>query len=307
MASDAILRTYGDVSAKEDVVLNAVEILTAKETQIFNMLGKTTAINTIHSYLVDTLMTAGSLAVEEAGDYTATANTTPTRLTNIVEIVAKNYKVSRTQRDISHYQGQDELQRQTEKALMDWGNAAEFDLVRSTLTSGVSGTVAKMNGIIAAISKSTNTTAHTSGTVFSASILDGLMKNSWDNSNGDVATDLFVGSFLRQVIDSFTQKTNMVVNSPGASTIVRTVTSYETAFGTVMVHKHRYVQQSSDATGRVLAIRPEKLKIAFLRKPYIDTELARSGDYDNRAIVGKFTLEVHNQDSNWFASGFDKD
>lgn len=307
MASDAILRTYGDVSAKEDVVLNAVEILTAKETQIFNMLGKTTAINTIHSYLVDTLMTAGSLAVEESGDYTATANTTPTRLTNIVEIVAKNYKVSRTQRDISHYQGQDELQRQTEKALMDWGNAAEFDLVRSTLTSGVSGTVAKMNGIIAAISKSTNTTVHTSGTAFSASILDGLMKNNWDNSNGDVATDLFVGSFLRNVIDSFTQKTNMVVNSPGASTIVRTVTSYETAFGTVMIHKHRYVQQSSDATGRVLAIRPEKLKIAFLRKPYIDTELARSGDYDNRAIVGKFTLEVHNQDSNWFASGFDKD
>ena len=30
MASDAILRTYGDVSAKEDVVLNAIEILTAR-------------------------------------------------------------------------------------------------------------------------------------------------------------------------------------------------------------------------------------------------------------------------------------
>jgi len=308
MASDAILRTYGDVSAKEDVVLNAVEILTAKETQIFNMLGKTTAINTIHSYLVDTLATAASLAVEEAADYTATANTTPTRLTNLVEIVAKNFKVSRTQQDISHYHGEDELTRQTQKALMDWGNAAEFDLVRSTLASGVSGTAPKMMGIIAAISKSTNTTAHNSGTVWSASILDSLMKNCWDNSNGDVATDIFMGSFLRAATDNFTQKSNVVVNNPGGQTqIVRTVTTYETAFGTLRIHTHRYIQQSTDATGRILAIRPEKLKIAFLSKPTIDTGLARSGDYDNRAVVGKFTLETRNQDSNFFASGFDKD
>jgi len=307
MASDAILRTYGDVSDREDVVMNAIEILTARETQIFNMLGKTTAINTIHSYLVDTLATAASLAVEEAADYTATANTTPSRLTNIVEIVAKNFKVSRTQQDISHYQGGDELSRQTEKALMDWANAAEFDLVRATLASGVSGTAPKMNGIIAAISKSTNYTSHTSAVTWNATILDSLMKNNWDNSNGDVATDLFMGSFLRKATDQFVQKTNMIVNSPGATGIVRTVSTYQTAFGTLNLHTHRYLQQSSDSgstVGRVLAIRPEKLKIAFLKKPYIDSSLARSGDYDNRAVVGKFTLEVHNQDSNWYADGF---
>lgn len=308
MATDNILRTFGDVSAKEDVVLNAVEILTARETQIFNMLGKTTAINTVHSYLTDTLDTAASLAVAEGADYSATALTTPSRLTNIVEIVAKNFKVSRTQQDISHYHGQDELSRQTEKALMDWGNAAEFDLVRSTLTSGVSGTAPTLSGIIEATSKSTNHTSHNSGTVWDATILDGLMKDNWDNSNGDVATDLFMGSFLRKATDGFTQKSNVVVNNPGGqTTIVRTVSTYETAFGTLRVHTHRYVQQSGDATGRVLALRPEKLKVAFLSKPMIDTGLARSGDYDNRAVVGKFTLEVHNQDSNWFADGLDKD
>lgn len=304
MASDAILRTYGDVAAREDVVMNAIEILTAKETQIFNMLGKTTAINTIHSYLTDTLRTAASNAVEEAADYTASANSTPARLTNIVEIVSIPFKVSRTQQDISHYHGENELNRQTTKALMDWANAAEFDLVRSTLTSGVSGTAPKLVGIIAAISKSTNTTVHTSGTVWSASILDGLMRLNWDNSNGDVATDIFMGSLLRASTDNFTQKSNTVVNGAGVSTLVKTVSSYQTAFGTVFLHTHRYIQDSADATGRVLAIRPEKLKVAFLKRPYIDTNLARSGDYDFRAVVGKFTLEVRNQDSNWFASGF---
>lgn len=309
MASDAILRTYGDNAIREDVVLNAVEILTARETQIFNMLGKTEAIQTIHNYLTDTLRTASlnAYAVEEATDYTANAGTTPSRLTNLVEILALPFKVSRTQQQVAHYTGQNELARQTQKALMDWANGAEFDLVRSILASGISGTTPKLNGIIAAISKSTNYTSQTSGTVWAASILDALVLNNWTNSNGDVATDLFMGGILRKNTDYFTQKSNVVVNAPGISTIVRTVTTYQTAFTTLNIHSHRYIQQSGDATGRVLAIRPEKLKVAFLQnggKPYIDTELARSGDYDVRAVVGKFTLEVHNQDSNFYCDGF---
>lgn len=303
MGADLILRTYGDVSAREDVVMNAIEILTARETQIYNMLGKTTAINTIHSYLTDTLRTAASQGVEEAADYTALATSTPSRLTNIVEIVAVPFKVSRTQQDISHYQGQNELQRQTEKALMDWANAAEFDLVRGTLTSGASGTAPKLNGIIAAISKSTNYTSHNSGTVWSSSILDGLVQNNWENSNGDVPTELFMGSILRRNTDTFTQKTNVVVNA-AMPDLIRTVSTYTTAFATMRVHTHRYIQQSADATARVLAINPDKLKIAVLRAPYIDTTLARSGDYDVRSVVGKFTLEVHNQDDNFYADGF---
>lgn len=272
------------------------------------MLGKTGAISTIHSYSTDTLASAGSSAVAEAADYTANALTTPSLLTNIVEKVARPFKVSRTQQLVEHYHGQNELSRQTQKALLEWGNSAEFDLVRSTLTSGASGTTPKLSGIIEAASKSTNHTSHNSGTVWSASILDGLMKDNWDNSSGDVATDLFMGSFLRNVTDSFTQKSNVVVNNPGGQTsIVRTVSTYETAFGTLSIHKHRYIQQSGDATARVLAIRPEKLKVAFLRKPFIDTELARSGDYDVRAVVGDFTLETHNQDSCFYADGFDKD
>lgn len=308
MAEDNILRSYGDVARKEDVVLNTMELLTARENLIFNMLGKTSAIDTIHSFLTETLATPGSSAVAETGDYTANVLSTPTRLTNLVQNIARPFKVSRTQQEIQHYHGQNELQHQTQKAMMEWMNSAEFDLVRSTLVSGASGITPKMSGIIEATSKSTNHTSHQSGTVWSASILDGLMKDNYDNSNGDVATDLFMGSFLRKATDAFTQKNNVVVNNPGGqTTIVRTVTTYETAFGTLRIHTHRFVQHSSDATGRVLAIRPDKLKIAFLKKPYIDTDLARSGDYDFRAVAGKLTLEVRNQDSNWYADGFDKD
>lgn len=299
------LLTYGDLNAREDVVLNAVEILTAQETQISNILGKTRTINMVHSFLVDTLLTAGSLAVEQNQDLTLTGLTTPLRLTNLVQEVAKAIQVSRPQEVIQHYSGTNETERQTTKGLKDFGNAVEFDLVRSTLVSGVSGTVAKMNGIIAAISKSTNTSVYTSGTVFSATILDGIMVDNWTNSNGDVVTDIYVGGILKRVCDNFVQKTNVVVNNPSnISTIVRTVTTYETSMGTITIHKHRYVDISgTDATARVLGIRPEKLKIAWLDMPFIKN-LAENGIYTKRAVYGSLTLETRNQDSNFFASGF---
>lgn len=304
MAIQNTLLTYGDVSRKEDVVLNAVEILTAEENTVMRLLGKTEAIDTVHSFLVDTLATPGTLAVAMGTDPSLTALTTPTRLSNIVQEVAYAFQVARPQEKIQHYHGQNETERQLSKGLMNWGNAAEYDLVRSTLVSGLSGTTAKMNGVIAAISKSTNTTAHTSGTVFSATILDGLMQDNWTNSNGDVATDLLVGGVMRRVIDGFTQKSNIVVNNPSsAMTIVKTVSTYETAFGTLSIHKHRYVQDTADATGRVLGIRPEKLKIAYLDKPMIK-DLAENGAYTKKMVYGSLTLEVNNQDSNFFASGF---
>ena len=297
--------TYGDVSRKESVVLNAIEILTAKETQLFNMLGKTSCIDTIHSYLTDTLRTVASQAVAEEADYTNLQRTTPSRKTNIVQITAIPFAVSRTQQEIEHYHGQNELQRQTSKALLEWANSAEYDLLRSTLVSGISGTTPKMSGILEAISKSTNVTAQTSGVAFSATILNGLMKANWDNSNGDVATDIFVGSYLRNVIDGFTQKTSTLVTGAGVSTIVNTVSVYQTSFGTVQIHTHRYINiAGTDATGRVLGLNRSKLKVAMLKAPYIDTDLARSGDYDRRAVVGKFTLETHNQDSNFLATGY---
>lgn len=304
MASDNIQRTYGDQTIKTDIVLDSVEIISAREDGIFAMLGKTNAIAMVHSYPVDTLASAGSQAVAQGADFTYLARTSPTLLTNIVEEIAIPIKVSRPQMAVQHYHGQNELDRQLAKGLMEFSNAVEFDLVRSTLVSGVSGTTAKMSGIIEAISKSTNTTVHTSGTVFSATILDGLMLNCWNNSNGDVATDLYVGGIMKRVTDNFVQKSNVVVNNADIRGIVKTVTTYETAFGTLTIHKHRYVQQSSDATGRVLAIRPEKLKVAFLDKPTVLTDLATSGAYTPRAVYGSLTLEVRNQDSNFFASGF---
>lgn len=139
------LLTYGDVSRKEDVVLNAVEMLTASENSMLTKLGKTTAIDTVHSFLTDTLTAAASKAVAMNTDFSLSAQTTPSRLTNLVQEVAEAIQVARPQEVVAHYQGTNMTEYQTSKALKNWGNAVEFDLVRSTLVSGLSGTTAKMN------------------------------------------------------------------------------------------------------------------------------------------------------------------
>ena len=155
LAADEELRTYGDVSRMEDV-LGLVELLTATENYFLNNLGKTKASDMVHITLTDTLRTAASQAVAEGGDYTNLARTTPSRISNIVEIVSIPFAVTRSQQQIKKHTGENELGRQTTKALKEWGNAAEFDLVRSTFVSGASGAtsteIPKMSGILEAIS-----------------------------------------------------------------------------------------------------------------------------------------------------------
>jgi len=305
MSADNILRSYGDNARVEDVVLKAIEILTAEESRIFNMLGKTEARDTVHEFLTDTLKSAAINADNESGDYSYESRQTPSRNTNIIQHIRIPFKVSDTQRNVDHYHGRDELERQTEKALREFSNDAEFNLVRATLTSGASGASPQMSGILEAISQSTNYSSHTSGTTWSASIFEGIVKDNWDNSNGDVVRDVFMGSYLRDVTDGFTQKSNTVVNNTGGMTeIVKTVSTYTTAFTSVNLHTHRYIQQAGDSTGRVLGLRPDKLKVAFLERPNVDTEIGRTGPFTPRAVKGSMTLEVRNKDSNFFHEGF---
>ena len=160
-----------------------------------------------------------------------------------------------------------------------------------------------MKGILQGISKSTTYTLQTSGTVFSASILKGLLKNCWDNNNGEVPTHLFVGSYLKSVVDGFTAGQTKFVMAKEAA-ITDYIDVYDSgSFGRLVVVLHRYIQQASDSTGRVLAVKPEKFKIAYLKEPYID-EVPSQGPYDQRVVIGAMTLEIRNQDIATFSEGY---
>lgn len=300
MAADNYKRTYGDVTIKESV-LDQIEIFSALEDGFLSTLQKSVAINTVHVNLEEGLRTVQSRAQAEGADASLLATTAAVRKTNLTEIIGIPFGVSGTEKATSHYGFEDAYSHEAMKAMQDWTNAAEFDLVRSTLVSGASGTAPKMAGIIACIT--TNATAQTSGTVFSETIMNGLFQLTWANSNGQVATDVYVGAFLKRKISGFSGRAGSAVQV-GETAAVNTVDFYLSDFGEHRIHLHRYVFVSgTDATQRFLAVRPEKWAIAYLREPVLE-ELSKIGDSERAQIIGELTVEARNERCSVFASGY---
>jgi len=294
--------TFGNTNIVEDVT-ELIEILSPQENYFYNNLRKTNAVARVHQTQTDTLATptVNALNVDEGNDASYQALTTPTRVTNVTEIIQYAYMVSGSQRAVEQYAGGDELSRQREKAMKNWSNQAEFDIVRSTLTSGASGTVQDMKGIITQIS--TNLTAQTSGTVFSETILDGLLNLTYTNGNGELPDTIAVGAWLKRKIDGFTTNVTRNVNASEYKQI-KLVDTYISSFGTQKVILHRYVFVSgTDATSRVLGVQEEKWAIAFLRKPFREP-LAKTGDSDKEHIVGELTVECDNEKTNFVGTGY---
>lgn len=302
MAIDNYQRTYDDTASRKESVLDMIENLSALEDWLLTSLPKSRAGNTVHSNITDDLRTVASRAVAEAVDATLLATTAPDRVTNLTEIIAIPFAVSGTQRAVDHYGFEDAFSYEAMKAMKDWRNAAEFDLVRSTQVSGASGTAPKMGGIIAKIT--TNSTAHNSGTTFSESIMNGLLQANWDNSNGEVSTDFFVGAYMKRKISGFAGRSGSTVVTKDMVTAVNTVDFYISDFGEHRVHLHRYVFVSgTDATQRFLAIRPDKWAVAWLREPVLQ-ELSKTGDSDKGQVIGELTLEARNEKTAVYANGF---
>jgi hypothetical protein len=304
MAQDNLLRTYGDTSIAEDV-LDLVEQLSPAEDTLFRTLGKSTAYNVVHQWLVDTLATTAT-AGEEASQFSATALNNPTRSTNVIEKIDLDFGVSDTQRAVDHYGFADRFAYEQEKALKSWRNKAESEILRSSLVSGASGYAPQMIGIINCIS--TNATAHTSGTVFNQSHLDGLLADAWDNGNGEAVSDVYVGAKMKQRISSFSGRSGTQFVIPAADeTLITTTAKYASDFGDLTVHLHRYMQKSytgsADSTARILGIAASKFKIAYLINPKVETYGKRGSTTDARC-TGSLTVESLNERTSFFASGF---
>lgn len=304
MATDNLLRTYGDASIAEDV-LDMVELLSPTEDSLFRTLGKSTAKDVVHMWLVDTLATTADVA-EQAAQFSGSALNNPTRSTNITEIINVDFGVTDTQRAVDHYGFADRFAYEQEKALKTWRNKAEADILRSSLVSGASGTAARMIGILNCIS--TNATAHSSGTVFNQSILDGLLGVAWENGNGEAVSDVYVGSLMKRRISQFSGRSGTQFVIPAnQEQLITTTSGYTSDFGDLSVHLHRYMQKdysgSSDATARVLGVNRDKFKIAYLRTPKSET-FGRRGSTTDARVSGELTVESLNEKTSFYASGF---
>jgi len=258
-----VVRGYGDTTA-EDLV----------DGQVINILGN---------------------AALEGSDKPSARFTNRSRCGNYTQIFAATVEVSGTDMAANQLGLSDEMDYQKQERLRELIRDLENTVVNGGQPASDpqgSGSVRRtMKGIIQNLSTnvfSTGDSGFPSGTGLDETKVNYVLRNIWENSNGNVDL-IVVGGFQKRKINSFLSASR----SFGASeTTYRDMVSvYESDFGVCRIITTRWMPQ--DAALLLDSSRVGVLPLAgrsFHFKP-----LASSGDYECGELIGEYTLELKNE------------
>lgn len=286
-------QTYDNNSRREDL-LDVITNLTPTETPLMSGLGTSTADNTLHQWLKDSLKSVGVNAAVEGADASYANRNTPSRLTNWTQILKVDYSVSDTTRAVNHAGFDDTFSYETTKASKEWKNDAEYALVRASLVTGTGSAARQMKGIKNFL---TNATSQ-SGVSLTEAILNDYFQNVWDD--GTQVNAVYTDMYLKRKISSFTAGTTKNTRSEDKR-LVNAVDVYQAdAAQMVKLFAHRYVTVAGDTNHDIIGLDEDKFKIAYLRKPKV-VPLAKVGDATNAQLIGELTLEVLHDDAGFWS------
>lgn len=273
-----------DASVKESV-LDLISNIDPIENYVVSNFQRSTANDEFHFVNDDTLRTPALRAGVEGANPTYDGND-PVRRMNVLHIIETAFQVTDSEAATDRYGSpEDRVAYETEKALKDWGNFAEFALVRSTLITGNNSTARQMEGLKECLTIDTSQ----SGVSLTETILNDYLQLVWDEG-ADV--DLILAPMRhKRKISGFGGGGTKYYNQEDRR-LVLPIEIYESdASGKpVKLVAHRYVQQSGDTNFDILGVEMDHFAIAYLREPKV-RPLAKTGDAENRQVVGELTLE----------------
>ena len=297
------LQTYQDSTRREDL-LDIISDVSPDDNPLSTMFSTTTASQTLHEWVEDYLArpTSVSTAVEGAAA-TYSDLTQAARRNNVTQIIATTFRVSGTEREVNVVGG-DPMEYQAAKAMKDWKNKLEYAILRGSRASGDSGVARQMAGIENIVTS--HATARLSGTSLSETEVNDMIYDvANDVGTGDVPDLILTTLKLRQKISTFTAGSTKTVDASDKR-LTRPVTVYESDFGVHRIFGHKDVTSAAATPGpRVLLLREDKWRIAYLRKP-VKEMLAKDGDRDNGQIVGEATLEFLAERANAQRTGYNQ-
>lgn len=276
-----------DASVKESV-LDLIENIDPTETYLLSNLQKSTANDEIHFTNQDTLRTPTVGGAVEGADPSYTGND-PTRIGNVLHIIDVAFDVTGSEQAVDRYGSpEDRVAYEADKAMKDWGNKAELNLLRSTIVSGNNSTARQMAGIKASLSV---TTAQ-SGVSLSETILNDYLQNVW--STGANVDTILAPMRLKRRISGYSAGGTKFYNQEDKRLILP-IEIYESDASSkpIKIVSHRYVYQSGDTNYDIVGLEADKFAIAYLREPKIESR-AKTGDAEKRQVIGELTLEVRN-------------
>lgn len=310
MATNGVNFTYPD-GARRESLLDIVVNIDPTEHQLVSGLQRSSASNTLHEWVEDTLETVGDNAQPEGATAPVDGASNPSRKQNITQIFAKTAKVSGTEQAVNRVGG-DRMAYEITKKLKALKNDIEYALVRGSIASGVastagSGSERRLKGIKNWI---TTNTSNYSGATLIESTLNDMFESVW-NGSGKEVNAVYTSMKGKRRISSFTAGSTKNVNADDKR-LVNAVDVYQSdAARMVKLFAHRYVTVSGDYTAAatpgfdVLALNEGSWAIAYLsgREPK-SKDLAVTGDYVAKEILTELTLEARGEKANYYGKLF---
>ncbi len=310
MATNGVNFTYPD-GARRESLLDIVVNIDPTEHQLVSGLQRSSATNTLHEWVEDTLESVGVNAQYEGGAAPTDGASNPSRKQNITQIFAKTAVVTGTEQAVNRVGG-DRMAYEVTKKLKALKNDIEYAIVRGSIASGVasnagSGSARQLKGIKNWI---TTNTSNYSGATLTETVLNDMFESVW-NGSGKEVNAVYTSMKGKRRISGFTAGNTKNVEASDKR-LVNAVDVYQSdAAKMVKLFAHRYVTVSGDYTAAatpgfdVLALNEGSWAIAYLqgREPKT-TDLAVTGDSVSKEIVTELTLEARGEKANYYGKLF---
>lgn len=283
-------RFVRDDSSVKESVLDLITQISPTENYFLSNLQRSSANDEFHLVPRDTLRTPSLVAAIEGADPTYDGND-PTVLLNMMHIISVGFNVTDSEAAVARYGSpEDRIAYETDKALKDWGDFAEYALVRSTIITGNNSTARQMRGLKSSLSLVTAQ----SGVSLSETIFNTYLQNVWlQGANVDLVAAPIQ---LKRRISGFNGNGGTKFYNQDDKRLVAPIEVYESDASNkpVKLVSHRYVTVAADTNYDFLGVEMDHFATAWLREPKV-RPLAKTGDAENRQVVGEFTLEARNQ------------
>lgn len=283
--------TYDDTAIREDL-LDLIVNIDPEEDQLYVGLAKHKASQPYHQWLTDTLATVSGSGQKEGFDPAFAARTNPSRKANYTQIISAEFQVTDSERNSNTAGFKDRYTYEMQKAMLEWRRNAEFSIVRNSLVSGTGSASRQMAGVRAQIITTVTNQASVS---LSEKMLNDYLQNAW--SLGGIVDNVYVGAALKRRISGFTNTNTRFVDAT-TSAVNNVINVYDSDFGRVNIHKHRWVQNSDDTNLNLIGLQQDKWAVAHLDEPHYQ-EIPRTGYSSKGMIVGELTLEGLNEKSSF--------
>lgn len=284
-----------DASVKESV-LDMITQISPTENYFLSNLQRSSGNDEFHIVPRDTLRTPSLKAAVEGADPTYDGND-PTTLLNMMHIISVGFNVTDTEAAVDRYGSpEDRIAYETDKALKDWSDFAEFALVRSTIITGNNSTARQMRGLKSSLSI---VTIQSAVSLSETGLNDNLAAVWAQGANVDMIAAPLA---LKRRVSGFNGQGGTKFYNQADKRLVLPIEIYESDASSkpIKLVTHRYMTVSGDTNNDIMGIEMSHFATAWLREPKV-RPLAKTGDAENRQVIGEFTLEARNQYAGFLA------